>query len=193
MHRERPSLLTKRWLIVWVKRAFHFPGLFEILLRRILFKAKGVKIGNLTVFEKTTLSGRCELLTVGERSIIGSKVYFAMHKRIEIGDRVVINSNVQLLTGSHGTQDPAWSLTAKPIVIKNYAWVAYNAIILPGVTVGEGAVVGAGAVVSRDVAAYTVVAGNPAKVVGERCRYLKYSPVDSCAPFEAWLGKANKR
>ncbi|WP_081908895.1 acyltransferase [Ferriphaselus sp. R-1] len=190
-NRERPSLLSKRWLKVWAKRAFNLPGLIAIMLRRITLQVRGVQIGNLTIFEKINLNGRCARLKVGEGSIIGSKVHLALHERIEIGNRVVVNSNVQLLTGTHATKDPAWPLVAKPIVIGDYAWIAYNVIILPGVTVGEGAVIGAGAVVSRDVAAYSIVAGNPAKKVGERSKNLNYSPTELCSPFEAWLGGSN--
>ncbi|WP_302048294.1 acyltransferase [Megamonas funiformis] len=59
-----------------------------------------------------------------------------------------------------------WStVNTKPIIIKDKAWIGFNVIILKGVTIGEGAIVGAGAVVTKDVPAYAVVAGNPAKVV----------------------------
>ena len=59
--------------------------------------------------------------------------------------------------------------------VGNRAWIAYRAIILPGVTIGEGAVVGAGAVVNRDVPPFTIVAGSPARPVGERSRDLNYT------------------
>ena len=55
-------------------------------------------------------------------------------------------------------------ITAK-IVINDYAWINFNSIILKGVTIGEGAIVAAGAVVTQDVPPFTLVAGNPAKVV----------------------------
>ncbi len=60
------------------------------------------------------------------------------------------------------------------MTIGDRVWIAYRAVILPGVTIGEGAVVAAGAVVSRDVAPYTIVAGNPAQPVGTRSRDLDY-------------------
>ena len=59
-----------------------------------------------------------------------------------------------------------WSVVrSAPIVIEDRAWIGFNAIILKGVTIGEGSVVAAGAVVTKDVEPYTVVAGNPARVV----------------------------
>ena len=59
-------------------------------------------------------------------------------------------------------------LTYKPIRISVNSWVAGWSIILPGVTIGEGAVVGAGSVVTKDVKPWTVVGGNPAKVIKKR-------------------------
>ncbi len=191
-NREQPRLLTKRWLKVWAKRALNIPGLLGIILRRARYQARGATLGNLSVLCKLNLNGSAKKLTVGERSFVGTNVHLALHERIVIGSKVVINSNVQLLTASHDTTHPAWLMFAKPIIVKDFAWIAYNAIILPGVTVGVGAVVGAGAVVTKDVPDYAVVVGNPSKVVGQRCRELAYSPVDLCAPFEAWLGNPTK-
>ncbi len=56
----------------------------------------------------------------------------------------------------------------RPVSIGNDVWIGARVIILPGVTIGDGCVIGAGAVVTKDVPAYSVCAGNPAKVVKER-------------------------
>lgn len=78
----------------------------------------------------------------------------------------------------------------KSINVGDYAWIATNAIILPGVSIGKGAVVGAGAVVRRDVPEYAIVIGNPASVqIIQRTMDLNYSPVILNAPFEAWIGR----
>lgn len=61
------------------------------------------------------------------------------------------------------------------VQIGDYAWISRRAVILPGVTIGEGAVVAAGAVVTKNVAPYTVVGGVPAKFVAERPRGLTYT------------------
>jgi maltose O-acetyltransferase len=72
------------------------------------------------------------------------------------------------LTGQHSLSDHKFSLTTAPITIGEYAWIATNAMILPGVNIGRGAVVAAGALVTRDVAPNSIVGGNPAKVIGQR-------------------------
>ena len=87
---------------------------------------------------------------------------------IVLGDNVTVSQGVKLDTASHDIASPIMELMYAPIVIEANAWVAAWSIVLPGVTVGEGAVVGAGAVVTKDVAPWTVVGGNPAKVIGRR-------------------------
>lgn len=191
-NREKPRFMTLRFFKVWAKRTLNFHELVGIEYRQFIYRIKGAKVGALTVLVKGQLSFPVKGLALGERCFIGPNVSLVLHEKITIGNRVVINANVQLLTGSHGTKDPAWLLLAKPIVISDYAWIANNAIILPGVTVGKGAVVGAGSVVTKDVPDFAIVAGNPAKIVGSRERELSYSPVDFCSPFEAWLGRQTK-
>eukprot|EP00877_Chromochloris_zofingiensis_P014377 jgi/Chrzof1/9193/Cz03g39110.t1 len=91
---------------------------------------------------------------------------------VKIGARVLFAPNVQLYAATHplsghvrqGTKGPE---LAKPITIGDDVWVGGGAIILPGVTIGEHAVIGAGSVVTKHVPPYTVVAGNPAKVLKE--------------------------
>jgi len=84
---------------------------------------------------------------------------------ISIGDDCLIGPNVQLLAVSHAV-NPTERLNkenfAAPITIGNNVWIGAGAIILAGVTIGNNAVVGAGSVVTKDVAANTVVTGNPA-------------------------------
>jgi len=191
-NRERPKILSLRWLKVWAKRILNTPQLLAVFFRRFRYLMKGVRAGRLTVFDELDLNGPGKRLTVGERSFLSKGVHLALHERITIGERVVINTGAQLLTGSHDVNDPAWNNTAQPIVIHDYVWIANNAIILPGVTVGKGAVVAAGAVVTRDVPDYCIAVGNPAKIIEKkRPKNLDYSPVDLIACFEAWLGQNN--
>jgi acetyltransferase-like isoleucine patch superfamily enzyme len=86
---------------------------------------------------------------------------------VDIGDRVMIGPNVNIITAGHPV-DPAQRrayVEAKPIVIASNVWIATAATILGGVTVGENSVVAAGAVVTKDVPANSLVAGVPARVI----------------------------
>jgi len=93
--------------------------------------------------------------------------------RITIGDRVLVGGNVSIVDFDfhpltpEGRAEAINAGAAAPIVIKDDVFVGMEALVLKGVTIGEGAVVGAGSVVTQDVPPRTVVAGNPAQVVGE--------------------------
>lgn len=87
---------------------------------------------------------------------------------ITIGSHATVSQKAYLCTASHNISDPKHRLVIAPIVIENRAWVAADAFVGMGVTVGEGAVVGARASVFKDVAAWTVVGGNPAKFIKNR-------------------------
>lgn len=87
---------------------------------------------------------------------------------IEIGDNCVFAPEVSLLTASHDYSYLDLPDTFGKIKIEDNVWIGKSSIILPGVTIGEGAVVGGGSVVTKDVAPYTVVAGNPARKIADR-------------------------
>lgn len=105
-------------------------------------------------------------ITIGKDVFINSGCHFQDQGGIEIGNGVLIGHNVVLATINH---DLAPSQNRKnhyaPIKIGNNVWIGSNATVLPGVTIGEWSVVAAGAVVSKDVPAYTVAGGVPAKII----------------------------
>ncbi|MFM5932099.1 MAG: acyltransferase [Novosphingobium sp.] len=102
---------------------------------------------------------------------------------IRTGSNVSIGPEASILTLGHDPQSPHFADKGGEVVIGDRVWIAYRAVILPGVTIGEGAVVAAGAVVTKDVPAFAIVAGNPARIVGERNRDLAYD-----LNFQPWLG-----
>ncbi|KAL3666470.1 hypothetical protein V7S43_008718 [Phytophthora oleae] len=87
---------------------------------------------------------------------------------ITIGDRVMLAPNVQLYTASHPLDPEERSSgleIGKPITIEDDVWIGGNAVVVPGVTIGRGAVIGAGSVVTKNVPPMCVYAGNPAKFI----------------------------
>lgn len=90
---------------------------------------------------------------------------------ITIGDNVLIGAGVHVYVSNHAFEDTSKPIyqqghsQIKPVTLHDECWVGANAIILPGVTVGKHAVVGAGSVVTSNVPDYTVVAGNPARII----------------------------
>ena len=93
---------------------------------------------------------------------------------IRTGSDVSIGPEAAILTLGHDPQSPDFADAGGDVVIGDRVWIAYRAIILPGVKIGDGAVIAAGAVVTRDVEPFTIVAGSPAKKIGERTRDLRY-------------------
>lgn len=107
-------------------------------------------------------------LTMAVGSTLADGVDCYCVDRIEVGPEVTVSQRAFLCTASHDLEDPARRLTTKPIRLEQASWVFAEAFIGPGVTVGEGAVVAARAVVVKDVAPWTVVGGNPARVIKPR-------------------------
>ena len=105
---------------------------------------------------------------IGNLSSIGNKAWVYALDNITVGSKTCIGENVKLLTGYHDIATKNFAFKTKPITIGSCVWIATGAIVLPGVTIGDGAVVAAGAVVTKDVEPWTVVGGNPAKFIKKR-------------------------
>lgn len=133
--------------------------------------------GELLVF------GHGGCIDIGDYCYVGEGTRIWSAKSIVIGNRVLISHNVNIFDNdTHPIEDPVarheqfreiitsghparLDLNEAPVVIEDDALIACQSIILSGVTIGKGAVVAAGAVVTRDVPPYTIVAGNPARLV----------------------------
>ncbi len=116
-------------------------------------------------------------ISIGRGSIIGDNAILDGRNGIRIGENVVFASNVRIWTEQHDHEDPWFRCGTQqhnPVVIDNRAWIGSHTIILHSVHIGEGAVVAAGAVVTHDVPPFAIVAGIPAKKIGERNHDLRY-------------------
>jgi putative colanic acid biosynthesis acetyltransferase WcaF len=145
----------------------HSPRIF-FGWRRFLLRLFGAKIGkNVNIYNSAVIHMPWHLL-IGDWSAIGEHACIYNLGKISIGERVTISQRVHLCAGTHDYTDPAMPLLKPSIEIKDQAWVAADAFVGPGISIGEGAVVGARAVVVKDVAPWSVVAGNPAIEVKKR-------------------------
>lgn len=113
-------------------------------------------------------------ITIGKNSIINYGVLLDGRRKIFIGNNVSISEGVVILTLSHDIDDPYFSLEGGEAVIEDYVFIGSYALVLPGVTIGRGAVVGAGSVVTNNVDPYTVVGGNPARFIRDRKSNFSY-------------------
>lgn len=105
---------------------------------------------------------------IGQRTWVNRDCCLDLRGGLEIGSDVSISPEVTILTAAHGVNDPEFRVEDRAVVIRDHVWIGTRAMILPGVTIGQGAVVAAGAIVTRDVPRLAIVAGAPARVVGAR-------------------------
>ena len=146
--------------------------------------------GDIVIGDDVYLDGKCSisfaarfadrpLLQIGDHTSIGHNCHLTIGKEIRIGRHCLVATNVFMFDSSGHANDPESRRQrlppaddqVRPITIEDDVWIGLNAIIFPGVTIGEGSIVCAGAVVMTDVPAYTIVAGNPARKIlpGIRC------------------------
>ncbi len=111
-------------------------------------------------------------VSIGDNNNINPHVLLDGRGGLTIGNNVDIARDVYIWTAQHDYNSPSYEGVAKPVVIEDYVWLASRVTILPGVTVHKGAVVACGAVVTKDVPSMAIVAGVPARIIGER----KYEP-----------------
>lgn len=114
---------------------------------------------------------RCDFgfnISIGNNFVGNFNLTILDEAKVTIGDNVFIGPNTTICTIIHAYDAKSRNegiMCARSVRICDNVWIASNVVVLPGVTVGEGAVVGADSVVTKDVAPYTIVAGNPAREV----------------------------
>lgn len=188
-YRYKQMLKMSKEYIDVSKKAILLPGTnFDI---RVKNSIKRVKIGKESMINcNSILESNGGKIVVGQRTFINGGTNLISINKIEIGNDVTIAWNVTIydhdshsldyrdrimdikqqnedyLNNNSFIGNKNWDVVkSAPIIIKDKAWIGFNAIILKGVTIGEGAIVAAGAVVTKDVPPFTIVAGNPARVV----------------------------
>lgn len=146
--------------------------------------AKYISIGNsvsvgrggcLTAWSNESSKSKVPEIIIGNNVVIGEDFHITASNKILIGDAVLFGKKVTITDNSHGRCDGAKELyinplereiySKGPVIIKDKVWIGDKVSVLPGLTIGEGAIVGANSVVSRDVPDYCIVAGVPTKVI----------------------------
>jgi putative colanic acid biosynthesis acetyltransferase WcaF len=136
--------------------------------RSLLLRIFGARVGRSAHFYPSCKIWAPWNLVMGDHACLGPHVDCYNVARIELGEHATVSQYSYLCGATHDYTKLMMPLVPKPIRIGARAWVAADAFVGPGITVGEGAVVGARACVVRDVPAWTVVAGNPARVIKRR-------------------------
>lgn len=167
----RPGEMLRRILWVAGRFAFRFSPRPCFGWRRFVLRCFGARVGS-----KVHIYSSAQIyfpwnLSIGDWSAIGEEAFIYNLGPVIIGKQVTVSQRAHLCAGSHDYTDPTMPLLKPPITVEDQAWVCADAFVGPNVTVGQGAVVGARAVVVKDVEAWSVVAGNPARII--KGRHLK--------------------
>ncbi len=111
---------------------------------------------------------------LGDHSVVNANCHLDNRGTLRIGNNVSISPDVCILTADHDPQSETFAGRTQPVEIEDYVFVGTRATILPGVKIGRGAVVAAASVVTKNVAPFEIVAGNPAQPIGQRTTELRY-------------------
>lgn len=137
------------------------------------------KIGNNVNIDTPFYCDYGRHISIGNNAIININCTFVDCNKIEIGNNILIASNVQIYTATHPTavnerlvenwninsDKPYFRTYAQPVKIEDNVWIGGGVIILPGVTIGKNSVIGAGSIVVKSIPANSVAVGNPCKVI----------------------------
>ncbi len=155
------------WSLTWLLLAAWTPP-FCHPWRRFLLRLFGAKIAGTAGIYGSARIWYPPNLEMRAHSYLGPRVNCYCMAKITLEDYALASQGAHLCAGTHDIDDPDFQLRAKPIWLGAKAWAAAECFVGPGVTLGEGAVLGARGVAFRDLAPWTVYAGNPAREVRKR-------------------------
>lgn len=153
--------------LAWFALARWTPRHFNPL-RLAVLRLFGARIGKGAMVYGSARIWLPRHLVMGAGSTLGPGVECYAMAPISIGPGTIVSQRAHLCAGTHDHRDPNFQLVARPIVIGSSAWIAAEAFVGPGVTIGDGAVLGARACAFVDLDPWTVYSGNPCEAVAER-------------------------
>ena len=133
----------------------------ETRIRNFFLRLLGMKIGSPVIIDTNLSMPRPEMITIGDFVLVRENCH--IDPGVVIKDYATIARNVNIYTGEHIPENMKYSYGA--VEVGEHVWVGANVIILPGVSIGDHAVVAAGAVVTKDIPAYKLYGGVPAKEI----------------------------
>ena len=147
-------------------------------LRNWYLRLFGIRIGG----GKSCIHRGCKFfhvgkMSVGQNTVINFGCYLDNRRGITIGNNVGIAHNTKIYTLGHDLNDSQFKTKGAPVSIEDNVFIFSNALIMPGITIGEGAIVLAGSVVTKDVEPWTIVGGNPARKIRDRGHDVDYKQI----------------
>jgi len=137
-------------------------------IRRFFYRIAGMKIGGGSSLHMGIRLYNPKNISIGTDTIVGENSILDGRSILSIGNHVDIASEVMIYNSEHNIRSPLFESVSGKVMIEDYVFIGPRSIILPGVTIGRGAVIAAGAVVTKNVQSFSVVGGVPAKEIGKR-------------------------
>lgn len=162
-------LLRLAWSVCWILLASWTPAPLQPV-RTGLLRLFGARVSSTAVVRGSARIWWPANLSMGAHASIGPGVICYNVAPVVLEDYAIVSQRAHLCTAGHDVDARDFPLTSRPILIGPSAWIAAEAFVGPGVKVARGAVLGARAVATRDLVAWTIYAGNPARPVRERRR-----------------------
>ncbi len=134
-----------------------------------------IQIGHHTSIHRACRFYRPASVCIGDHSVVNRDVLLDGRMGLTIGHNVSVSEGVAIFTLEHDPNSVTFDDRGAPVTIQDRVFIGARAIILPGITLGEGCVVAAGAVVTRDVDPYTIVGGVPSHLIGQRPKGINYT------------------
>jgi len=138
------------------------------LIRKFFYYMSGVNLTLTSTIHTGAQFFKPSGITIGTDTIIGKNCFLDGRASLSIGSHVDIASDVLIYNDQHNIHSSTFENQYGPVTIRDYVFIGPRAIILPGVTIGKGAVIAAGAVVTKDIPDKQVWAGVPAKKIADR-------------------------
>lgn len=163
----RHRLIRMVWMLAWFMLARWTPSAFTPL-RRALLRAFGARIHPTAIVRASAVIWWPPHLQMDRHASLGPGAICYNVAPVLLEEYAIVSQRAHLCSAGHDVDDPAFPLRARPIRIGKRAWVAAEAFVGPGVTLGEGAVLGARGVAFRDLEPWTIHGGNPATLIRAR-------------------------
>ena len=165
---RKHQIIRMLWTIVWGLFACPLPRSIGSGWKRFLLRLFGAKIDSTAVVYSSAKVYYPPNLIMEHYACLASDVDCYNVDIIRIGANTTVSQGAYLCTASHDITNSLNPLITAPIIIEDQAWIAADAFVGMGVTIGQGAVVASRAAVFKDVESWTVVGGNPAKFIKKR-------------------------
>lgn len=161
-----------------IRRKYYATGLgtflINLIFKKILFLYKNDFLLHFT--SRVNSPNKIEILnwdsnhTVHLSLASSSGCYYQAINGIRFGEGTLWAPNVSFISSNHDFKDLKKHTKNDPISIGNQVWIGANSVLLPSINIGDYCVIGAGSVVTKSFPAYSIIAGNPAKIIGYRCK-----------------------